>query len=121
MEGVQRCIREERFNTGRAVDGTWYAKQSDYPLATIRGSMIEDDVLIEQASIESSTLLAHTKVGLNAQISNSLVGRSATIGCDVILDGVVVDHDSTIPDGTVQEGYVRSDGPLGSRRRGGGG
>ncbi|MFL2969914.1 MAG: NDP-sugar synthase, partial [Candidatus Poseidoniaceae archaeon] len=25
MEGVQRCIREERFNTGSAVDGTWYA------------------------------------------------------------------------------------------------
>ena len=104
MEGVQRCIREERFNTGRAVDGTWYAKQSDYPSATISGSMIEADVLIEQASIESSTLLAHTKVGLNAQISNSLVGRSATIGHDVILDGVVVDHDSIIPDGTVQEG-----------------
>jgi mannose-1-phosphate guanylyltransferase len=104
MEGVQRCIREERFSTGRAVDGTWYAKQSDYPSATISGSMIEADVLIEQASIESSTLLAHTKVGLNAQISNSLVGRSATIGHDVILDGVVVDHDSIIPDGTVQEG-----------------
>ena len=103
MEGVQRCIREERFNTGSAVDGTWYAKQSDYPSATIRGSMIEADVLIEQASIVSSTLLAHTKVGLNAQISNSLVGRSATIGRDVILDGVVVDHDSSIPDGTVQE------------------
>ena len=91
MEGVQRCIREERFNTGSAVDGTWYAKQSDYPSATIRGSMIEADVLIEQASIVSSTLLAHTKVGLNAQISNSLVGRSATIGRDVILDGVVVE------------------------------
>ena len=104
MEGVQRCIREERFNTGHAVDGTWYAKRSDYPAATIRGSMIEADVFIEQASIESSTLLAHTKVGLNAQISNSLVGRSATIGRDVILDGVVVDHDSIIPDGTVQEG-----------------
>ena len=107
MEGVQRCIREERFNTGHAVDGTWYAKRSDYPAATIRGSMIEADVFIEQASIESSTLLAHTKVGLNAQISNSLVGRSATIGRDVILDGVVVDHDSIIPDGTVQEGGQR--------------
>ena len=61
MEGVQRCIREERFNTGSAVDGTWYAKQSDYPSATIRGSMIEADVLIEQASIVSSTLLAHLR------------------------------------------------------------
>ena len=46
MEGVQRCIREERFNTGYAVDGTWYAKRSDYPAATIRGSMIEADVFL---------------------------------------------------------------------------
>lgn len=104
MEGVQRCIREERFNTGRAVDGTWYAKQNSFPSARIEGSMIEADVEIGQATINCSTLLAHAKVGLNARVSNSLVGRSATIGENVILDGVVVDHGSTIPNGTVQQG-----------------
>lgn len=104
MEGVQRCIAEKRFNAGEAVDGTWYAQQSDFPASAITGSMIEADVALMNAQIHTSTLLRGVRVGANSHLKNCLVGRNASIGSNVSLDGVVVDHECTVPDDTVQVG-----------------
>jgi NDP-sugar pyrophosphorylase family protein len=66
--------------------------------------MIEQNVRLDECTIERTTLLSGTTVGPQAHLKNSLVGRNAIIGSDVVLDGVVVDHDSTVPAGTKQTG-----------------
>ena len=104
MDGVQRCISERRFSAGEVVDGTWFAKQSKFQGNTIEGSMIEADVQLNACHVECSTLLSGTTIGSNSHVKNCLIGRNATIGSNVAFEGVVIDHESTVPDGTVQTG-----------------
>ncbi len=104
MDGVERCISEQRFSSGKVVDGTWFAEQTDFGENTIQGCMIEADVHLEGSRIERSTLLQGVNVGPQTHLKNCLVGRGASIGSGVNLDGVVVDHGSIIPDGTSQNG-----------------
>ena len=104
MDGVERCISEQRFSSGKVVDGTWFAQQTDFGENTIQGSMIEADVSLQDSHIERSTLLRGVNVGSHTHLKNCLVGRGASIGSGVNLDGVVIDHGSIIPDGTNQNG-----------------
>ncbi len=104
MDGVQRCISERRFSAGEVVDGTWFAKQSKFQGNTIEGSMIEADVQLNACHVECSTLLSGATIGSNSHVKNCLIGRNATIGSNVAFEGVVIDHESTVPDGTVQTG-----------------
>ena len=104
MDGVERCISEQRFSSGKVVDGNWFAEQTDFGENTIQGCMIEADVHLEGSRIERSTLLQGVNVGPQTHLKNCLVGRGASIGSGVSLDGVVVDHGSIKPDGTSQNG-----------------
>ena len=104
MDGVQRCIREGRFQRGQVQGTSWYADGQSSPSATINDSMIEQNVRLDACTIERTTLLSGATVGPQAYLKNSLVGRNAKIGSGVELDGVVVDHDSTVPAGTKQTG-----------------
>ena len=62
--------------------------------------MIETDVLVSNSQIHRSTLLKGTVVGEDSIIESSLIGDQVTIGTDVRLQDVVVDHGSTVPSGT---------------------
>jgi mannose-1-phosphate guanylyltransferase len=104
MDGVQRCIREGRFQRGQVQGTSWYADGQSSPSATVSDSMIEQNVRLDACTIERTTLLSGTTVGSQAYLKNSLVGRNAMIGSGVEFDGVVVDHDSTVPAGTKQTG-----------------
>ena len=104
MDGVQRCIREGRFQRGQVQGTSWYADGQSSPSATVSDSMIEQNVRLDACTIERTTLLSGTTVGSQAHLKNSLVGRNAMIGSGVEFDGVVVDHDSIVPAGTKQTG-----------------
>lgn len=104
MDGVQRCIREGRFERGQVQGTSWYADGQSSPSATINDSMIEQNVRLDACIVERTTLLSGATVGPRAHLKNSLVGRNVTIGSGVEFDGVVVDHDSSVPAGTKQTG-----------------
>ncbi|MEJ6562193.1 MAG: NDP-sugar synthase [Euryarchaeota archaeon] len=104
MDGVLRCIEEKRFSTGAVVDGSWHAKPKAFDTAHVQGCMIEADVTLQGCHIERSTLLSGVAVGSKSHLRNCLVGRGASVGSNVSMEGVVVDHGSTVPDGTSQVG-----------------
>ncbi|MFB1005829.1 MAG: NDP-sugar synthase [Candidatus Poseidoniaceae archaeon] len=104
MDGVLRCIEEKRFSTGAVVDGSWHAKPKAFDTAHVQGCMIEADVTLQGCHIERSTLLSGVAVGFKSHLRNCLVGRGASVGSNVSMEGVVVDHGSTVPDGTSQVG-----------------
>lgn len=104
MDGVLRCIEEKRFSTGAVVDGSWHAKPKAFDTAHVQGCMIEADVTLQGCRIERSTLLSGVAVGSKSHLRNCLVGRGASVGSNVSMEGVVVDHGSMVPDGTSQVG-----------------
>lgn len=104
MDGVQRCIREGRFTKGAAIDGNWFEDGTAHVNATITGSMVESNVSTKDCIVERSTLLSGASVQPAAHLKNCLIGRSATIGANTRMEGVVVDHGSHVPNGTQQIG-----------------
>ena len=99
-DAVNRCIIENRFNTGLVKDGTWYGSEQNPTSKHITQSMIQTDVDVLNSKIHRSTLLSGTSVGNDSIIESCLVGRDVKIGSNVNLVDVVVDHGSLVPDGT---------------------
>ncbi len=109
-EAVKASIEHQRFNSGH-VGGSkpsWFASQEVrdgvLPGATLEHSMISEGCQIGESSVSMSTLLEGAHVGNKAHIVASLIGKGARIGNECHLDGVVVDHEAVVPDGTVQHG-----------------
>ena len=99
-DAVNRCIIENRFNTGLVKGGTWYGSDQNPTSKHITQSMIQIDVDVQNSKIHRSTLLSGTSVGNDSTIESCLVGRDVKIGSNVNLIDVVVDHGSQVPDGT---------------------
>ena len=99
-DAVNRCIIENRSNTGLVKDGTWYGSEQNPTSKHITQSMIQTDVDVLNSKIHRSTLLSGTSVGNDSIIESCLVGRDVKIGSNVNLVDVVVDHGSLVPDGT---------------------
>ena len=68
--------------------------------STHNNSMIGKEVLISDSIVSKSTILGNSKVGDNCEIIRSLVGENCEIGDNCILEDVIVDHNSTIPNDT---------------------
>ena len=109
-EAVKASIEHQRFNSGhvRGSKPSWFATQEVQdgvlPGATVDHSMVSEGCQIGQSSVSMSTLLKGAHVGDKAHIVASLIGKGARIGNECHLDGVVVDHEAVVPDGTVQHG-----------------
>ena len=98
---VSKCIDETRFSEGHTESNSWYANKSK-PISNqhINNSMIGKEVLISDSIVSKSTILGNSKVGDNCEIIRSLVGENCEIGDNCILEDVIVDHNSTIPNDT---------------------
>jgi len=46
-------------------------------------------------------LLENVKIGSNSKLTETLVGRDTTIGKHCVLNNVVIEHGSILPDNTV--------------------
>lgn len=103
-DGVVQCIKERRFNKGQVRESSWYAGSKRNVESIVTDSMIEDDVSLSNSRIVSSTVLSGTSIGGNSLVQQSMIGRNASIGSNVRLSSVVVDHGSVIPDETVVVG-----------------
>lgn len=103
-DAVHRCIIEKRFRRGMIHGSSWYGSAETQTSEKVTESMIETDVLVSNSQIHRSTLLKGTVIGENSVIESSLIGDQVTIGADVRLQDVVVDHGSTVPSGTTLVG-----------------
>jgi ADP-glucose pyrophosphorylase len=83
---------------------SWYGSAENQTSEKVTESMIETDVQVSNSQIHRSTLLKGTVIGENSVIESSLIGDQVTIGSDVRLQDVVVDHGSTVPSGTTLVG-----------------
>ena len=101
VNAVSKCIDETRFSEGHTESNSWYANKSK-PISNqnINNSMIGKEVLISDSIVSKSTILGNSKVGDNCEIIRSLVGENCEIGDNCILEDVIVDHNSTIPNDT---------------------
>lgn len=61
--------------------------------------MIDFEVKIGDSIIENSTLLEKSTVGNGSKIVGSLIGKNCHIGDNCVLENVIIDHNSKIPDG----------------------
>ena len=97
---VHRCIKEKRYRRGLIHGNTWYGSTESPTSEQVTESMIETDVTFANSRIHRSTLLEGTVVGENSIITECLIGDHVTIGSDVQIEDLVVDHGSVVPDGT---------------------
>jgi len=102
-EAMQACIQGAKFSTGLMHEGNWFADSKRLD-GDIQHSMIGKGVIGERATIHSTSILEGARIGHGTRLTNCLVGQSSIIGADCDLDGVVIDHHSTIPNGTKQRG-----------------
>ena len=103
-DAVHRCIKENRFRRGTVHGSSWYGSVGTQTSEKVTESMIEADVVVSNSQIHRSTLLKGTVIGENSVIDSSLIGNQVTIGTDVQIQDVVVDHGSVIPNGTTLVG-----------------
>ena len=101
--GVQACIANKRWKHGERIDSNWYADDS----VKINGqSNVEDSMLstgtnLDSANLSKCSLLENVNIGAQSTLNETLVGRNTTIGKNCLLDNVVIDHGSIIPDNTI--------------------
>ena len=101
VNAVSKCIDETRFSEGHTESNSWYSNKSkSISNQQINNSMIGKEVLISDSIVSKSTILGNSKVGDNCEIIRSLVGENCEIGDNCILEDVIVDHNSTIPNDT---------------------
>ncbi len=103
-DAVHRCIKENRFRRGVVHGNSWYGSTETQTSERVTESMIETNVIVSNSRIHRSTLLKGTVIGENSAIDSSLIGSQVTIGNDVQIQEVVVDHGSVIPNGTTLVG-----------------
>jgi len=103
-DAVHRCITEKRFRRGVIHGNTWYGSGGTQTSPKVTESMIETDVIVSNSQIHRSTLLQGTVIGENSVIESSLIGNQVTVGTNVQITDVVVDHGSVIPNGTTLVG-----------------
>ena len=100
-DGVKACIEKGRYSKGEVIASSWFESGIISGTGVLEDSMISTGVSTSNASIRSSTILGNSHVADDCQITDSLVGKNVKIGAGCRLEGVVVDHDSVIPQGTV--------------------
>ncbi len=103
-DAVHRCIKENRFRRGVVHGNSWYRSAEIQTSERVTESMIEANVIVSNSRVHRSTLLKGTVIGENSVIDSSLIGSQVTIGTDVQIQDVVVDHGSVIPNGTTLVG-----------------
>jgi len=100
INAVSRCIDEGRYSTGNAQSNSWFATESKLSAnQRINQSMIAKQVKIGSSLVSESTILSNSIIKNNCEIVRSLIGRGCEIGDNCILDNVIVDHNSIIPNG----------------------
>lgn len=101
-EGVLRCISEKRYTTGSVSQGTWHQGKT----TIARNSMVQRGCIVA-GEVSDSTLLRGARIESGAIVSNCLIGEDAVISKDARLDGVIVGHRTTVP-----EGHKQSEGTI---------
>ncbi|HJM55518.1 MAG TPA: sugar phosphate nucleotidyltransferase [Poseidonia sp.] len=103
-QGVKACIEHQRFDSGEVVSTNWYQQGDDHSAAIVKDSMISKSCVLGNGQISQSSLLSDVHLGDYCHLDACLVGKGAQIGANCKLTGVVIDHGSIIPEGTVQNG-----------------
>ena len=107
IEAVKTSIQNQAWVAGKSAgSGSWYGGYVVIDSDTIiSDSAIGKNTEISSAcSIVSSALLNDVRVDSNCVINGCMVGYNTHIGHNCHLENVVVDHNSVIPDGYVQNG-----------------
>lgn len=103
-QGAKACIEHERFNQGTVRSSSWYEQGDSSSTATVTDSVISKLCHLGTGRIHQSSLLTGVHLGDDCTLDACLIGKDARIGANCTLTGVVVDHGSIIPSGTVLNG-----------------
>lgn len=101
--GVKASIANKRWNTGKSMDTNWYADNSINVDAksSVEHTMLSKGATINSATLTNCSLLENVTIGSNSKLTETLVGRDTTIGKRCVLNNVVIEHGSILPDNTV--------------------
>ena len=101
--GVQACIANKRWKHGERIDSNWYADDSVKinGQSNVKDSMLSTGTNVDSANLSKCSLLENVNIGAQSTLNETLVGRNTTIGKNCLLDNVVIDHGSIIPDNTI--------------------
>ena len=109
IEAMEVCLTRKRWRHGGGIpDSSWAGDGvSIAEGARIDFSALGDRTIIADATtVSHSSLLEDSCVGEGAVVSSCLVGKRAVIGARAKLSNVVIDYDSVIPEGHIQDGGV---------------
>jgi glucose-1-phosphate adenylyltransferase len=109
MEILQPEIWKQLF----VKDAPVYTKVKDEPptrygkTAKVTNSMIANGSIIE-GNVDNSIIFRSVKIGKGSVVRNCIIMQKSQIGENCILDGVIIDKDVKIEDGTALTGNSRS-------------
>lgn len=107
IEAVQTSIENKAWIKGDSANGNnWFDTGVVVDESTeVSGCAIGfDSIISASCHLVSSALLNSVRVSSSSVVSGCMVGKNTRIGSDCKLENVVIDHNSTIPDGHVQSG-----------------
>lgn len=106
---VEAAIAHGRYQRG-ALSGSpasWYADLASTitnSRSSVTSSMVGRGCSVGSSRIHMTTLLKDVSVGNESTLEGCLIGEGAVVGDECQLNGVVVDHASSVPSKTVQTG-----------------
>ena len=103
-QGVKACIEHQRYDTGSIASTNWFQQENMQTNAHVTDSMISKSCVLGNGQISQSSLLSGVTLGDQCNLDSCLVGKDVHIGANCTLNGVVIDHGSKIPEGTVLSG-----------------
>ena len=109
IEATQTSIRNRAWISGESAEGgNWFGESvSIASNASVSESALDSGSQVAEGStVVSSALLREVTVSAGCKISGCMIGHSASIGENSILEDVVVDHGAIVPSGHVQNGGV---------------
>lgn len=84
------CIDNNRFTTGKTVDGTWIGPDSVIEGSVESCSIGRNAVVSKHASLRNCVILEGAKIGEGANLQNCIIGEGAMIPPNTVMVGEII-------------------------------
>tara|TARA_B110000444_G_scaffold88340_1_gene83559 strand:+ start:48931 stop:49890 length:960 start_codon:yes stop_codon:yes gene_type:complete len=95
IEAVQTCIDNDRFNSGKKINQSWFADDVE-KMESVKRCSIGANVSIDpSASLTDCVVLNNAIIGKNTFLDSCLIGEGAIIKDGIVISEEVIGHRAT--------------------------
>lgn len=95
IEAAQTCIDNDRFNSGKKINDSWYGEGFSNTSSSSRCSIGDNVSIHETASLSDCVVLKDAIIGKNVKLERCLIGEGSIISDKTVLSDTIINHHTT--------------------------